>query len=155
MREINPPSSFVSLPFEVPAAPPAGPAASFMFEQDSVLHWVSSNVQMGVKNAGRVIVAGGLNLKGYNGTASLGNTQGCIHSYLFEDSAVVADPASVIQRNHTQMDRMLVRAGTAFNVIVFKSGVVGDSEAFGTFNLSYSPLAEWVNFREPRVALRV
>lgn len=154
MRTINPPQTFVSLPFEVPAAPTAI-AASFVFEQDSVLHWVSSNVQMGVLANGRVLVAGGINLRGYNGTAALGNTQGAIHSYLFEDSAAVTAPAFVVQRNHTDMDTMLVPAKSSFNVIVFKSGVPGDSEAFGTFNLSYSPLAEWVNFREPRVAVRI
>jgi hypothetical protein len=156
MRSINPTASFVALPFEVPAGPPTL-AASFAFPQDSVLHWVSSNVQMGVLANGRVIVAAGLDLLGFNGGvgSALQNTQRTIHSYLFEDSPAVTVPAFTVQRNHTEMQNMLVTANSKFNVIVFKSGVPGDSEAFGTFNLSYTPLSEWVNFREPRVAVRL
>lgn len=156
MRTINPPATFLSLPFEVPAGPPAL-AATFLFPQDSVLHWVSSNVQMGVLANGRVIVAGGINLQGYNGGtgSALQNTYRAIHSYLLEDSAAVTTPAFVVQRNHTETKDMLVSAGSRFNVVVFKSGVPGDSEAFGTFDISFTPLSEWVNFREPRVAVRV
>ena len=156
MRTINPTASFVALPFEVPAGPPAV-AASFTFPQDSVLHWVSSNVQLGVLANGRVIVAGGINLQGFNGGvgSALQNTQQAIHSYLFEDSPAVTTPAFALMRDRTDMQNMLVGSNSKFNVIVFKSGVPGDSEAFGTFNLSFTPLSEWVNFREPRVAVRL
>lgn len=122
-----------------------------------MLHWVSSNVQLGVLANGRVIVAGGINLQGFNGGvgAALQNTQKAIHSYLFEDSPAVTTPAFALMRDRTDMQNMLVGSNSKFNVIVFKSGVPGDSEAFGTFNLSFTPLSEWVNFREPRVAVRL
>jgi hypothetical protein len=146
-RTIQPKRRIVILPFIDNGGPLSGPAVSFQFDSNSVLHHVSSTVEIAITAvATSVVVAGGVNLQGPPQViAPFSQIEDGIHYYAFQDFPGAVLPISNVFSDRTDFDATFVKAGSVFNVWSNKS-----NNAFirGAFILHISTTSEWVNFEE-------
>lgn len=164
MRTVNPRRRFVSIPFHSLGV--TGAVATYKFDVDSVIHTLESQVQLclGAPDippppapvpVGRVTVAGGFDFTGLN---PAGSVTGYTHVHrlstcmdLLELPGAFSEP---IWRS-TDMGQMLILSGTIFTIVVQETVGSPLLSAEGTFTIAFNPLSEWINFREPTVAVRI
>jgi hypothetical protein len=146
-RTIQPRRRIVVLPFSDNGGPLSAPAASFYFDANSVLHHVSSTVEISITAAGTsAVVAGGVNLQGPPQlTSPFSQIEDAIHYYGFQDYPTSVLPISNVFSDRTDFDSTFVKAGSTFNVWSNKSGNI---YIRGAFILHLSTASEWTNFEE-------
>jgi len=146
-RTIQPRRRIVVLPFIDNGGPLSTPAASFQFDANSVLHHVSSTVEIAITAAATsAVVAGGVNLQGPPQlTAPLSQIEDGIHYYAFQAYPTAVLPISNVFSDRTDFDATFVKAGAIFNVWSNKNG---NAYIRGAFILHISTTSEWVNFEE-------
>ena len=150
MRTINP------LPRQVTIPCVAGVTSSFSeyaFTEDCILHSVVSEVSFAAPAGTSGAFAGGFNA--YRSNSSILNLSNAeitpaVHFYRYVPVALSSGQA--VFTNTTRFENVLVGAGNRFTVLAERSGLCAIT---GSFTLSFTPLSEWVNFREPRVAVRL
>ena len=121
---------------------------SFSFDANSVIHHVSSTVQIASSAGGVAVVAGGVNLQGPpQVSAPFSQIEDAIHYYNFSNFPGAADPISNVFQDRTDFDSNFVKAGSVFNVWVNKGGG-GNTWVRGSFIIHLSTTSEWVNFQE-------
>lgn len=151
-RDIQPKRRIVTLPFSDVGILGNVPIAKFTFEANSVLHHVSSTVEISILNVGlAAIVAGGVNLQRPPLNLTFysypyGTIEDAIHYYSFEDQPLAVLPLIQTFSDRTDMNSMFVKAGSVFNVWVPTNTV--DIRVRGAFILHISTTSEWVNFEE-------
>jgi len=120
---------------------------SFYFDANSVLHHVSSTVQISITDAATsAVVAGGVNLQGPPQlNAPFSQTEDTIHYYAFQAYPTAVLPISNVFSDRTDFDSTFVKAGSVFNVWSNKSG---NTYIRGAFILHLSTTSEWTNFEE-------
>jgi hypothetical protein len=146
-RTIQPKRRIIVLPFVDNSGPLAVPAASFRFDTNSVLHHVSSTVEIAITAAATsAVVAGGVNLQGPPQLiAPFSQIEEAIHYYAFQDFPTAVLPIFNVFSDRTDFDATFVKAGSIFNVWSNKNG---NSYIRGAFILHLSTTSEWVNFEE-------
>lgn len=145
-RTIQPKRRIVVLSFRDDSGPLSAPAASFQFDANSVLHHVSSTVQISITDATSTVVAGGVNLQGPPQlTSPFSQTEDTIHYYAFQAFPGAVLPISNVFSDRTDFDATFVKAGSVFNVWSNKNGT---AYIRGSFILHISTASEWVNFEE-------
>jgi hypothetical protein len=146
-RTIQPRRRIVVLPFRDDSGPLSAPAASFQFDANSVLHHVSSTVEIAITAAATsAVVAGGVNLQGPPQlTSPFSQIEDAIHYYAFQDFPTAVLPIFNVFSDRTDFDSNFVKAGSVFNVWSNKSGNI---YIRGAFILHISTTSEWVNFEE-------
>ena len=147
IRTIQPRRRIVVLPFTDNSGPLGAPAASFYFDANSVLHHVSSTVEISITAAATTaVVAGGVNLQGPPQlTSPFSRIEDAIHYYSFQDYPTSTLPISNVFSDRTDFDATFVKAGSTFNVWSNKNGNV---YIRGAFILHLSTTSEWTNFEE-------
>jgi len=135
------------LPFRDDSGPLGAPAASFFFDANSVLHHVSSTVQISITAAATsAVVAGGVNLQGPPQlTAPFSRIEDAIHYYAFQAYPTAVLPISNVFSDRTDFDATFVKAGSVFNVWSNKNANI---YIRGAFILHLSTTSEWTNFEE-------
>jgi hypothetical protein len=146
-RTIQPKRRIIVLPFRDDGGPLSAPAVSFRFDANSVLHHVSSTVEIAITAAATsAVVAGGVNLQGPPQlTAPFSQIEDGIHYYAFQDFPTAVLPIFNVFSDRTDFDSTFVKAGSIFNVWSNKSGNI---YIRGAFILHISTTSEWVNFEE-------
>lgn len=146
-RSIQPRRRIVVLPFTDNGGPLGVPASSFFFDANSVLHHVSSTVEISITAAATsAVVAGGVNLQGPPQlTSPFSQIEDAIHYYAFQDYPTSVLPISNVFSDRTDFDSTFVKAGSIFNVWSNKSGNI---YIRGAFILHLSTTSEWTNFEE-------
>jgi len=145
-RTIQPRRRIVVLPFRDDSGPLSEPAASFRFDANSVLHHVSSTVQISITDASSAVVAGGVNLQGPPQlTSPFSQIEDAIHYYSFQQFPTAVLPIFNVFSDRTDFDSNFVKAGSVFNVWSNKNGNI---YIRGAFILHISTTSEWVNFEE-------
>ena len=146
-RTIQPKRRIIVLPFVDNGGPLSIPAASFRFDTNSVLHHVSSTVEIAITAAAtNVVVAGGVNLQGPPQLITpFSQIEDAIHYYAFQDFPTAVLPVFNVFSDRTDFDSTFVKAGSTFNVWSNKSG---NSYIRGAFILHLSTASEWTNFEE-------
>ena len=146
-RTIQPRRRIVVLPFRDDGGPLSVPVASFRFDANSVLHHVSSTVEIAITAAATsAVVAGGVNLQGPPGlTSPFSQIEDAIHYYAFQDFPTAVLPISNVFSDRTDFDSTFVKSGSVFNVWSNKGGNI---YIRGAFILHISTTSEWVNFEE-------
>jgi hypothetical protein len=146
-RTIQPRRRIVVLPFRDDSGPLSAPAASFRFDANSVLHHVSSTVEIAITAAATsAVVAGGVNLQGPPQLiAPFSQIEDAIHYYSFQDFPTAVLPIFNVFSDRTDFDSNFVKAGSVFNVWSNKGGNI---YIRGAFILHISTTSEWVNFEE-------
>lgn len=125
------------------------------FEQDSVVHQVTSSVQLICEPGVSCAVSCGFLSDPQVIAGPRPNNAAAIHAYQCNAAPGLAGPLALSYQNSTPMGTCLVKAGTRFRVVVETSGAPLILPAFGFFSIFYNPLSEWVNFREPTTAVRL
>ena len=149
MRNINPLPRSVTIPC---VSGLTSNFAEFQFTEDCVLQSIVSQVAFSAAIGTSGAFAGGFNAYTANGSLFLtnGTTTPAVHYYRYSPPIGAAGQAQF--SNRTPFENVLVQAGTKFTVKIELSGLC---DVKGSFSLQFSPLSEWVNFREPRVAVRI
>ena len=162
-RNINPKPRFVTLTASVPSTgafvgvPLATlfKAAFFRFPQDSIIHYISINSTFLASGAasqviGAVAYGQGQDNIGFTFGAGLDNTS---EEILWRDELLNPAAGIVTADKSTQimMNEFFVHTGTGIGVYV--NGLSGNANINAT--ISFNPIAEWVNFREPTVGARI
>jgi hypothetical protein len=162
-RNINPKPRFVTLTASVPStgvfvgAPLATlwKASFFRFPQDSIVHYISINSTFLASGAasqviGAVAYGQGQDNIGFNLGAGVDNTS---EEILWRDELLNPAAGIVTADKSTQimMNEFFVHTGTGIGVYV--NGLSGNANINAT--ISFNPIAEWVNFREPTVGARI
>ena len=120
--------------------------ASFQFDANSVLHHVSSTVQISITDSSSAVVAGGVNLQGPPQlTSPFSQIEDAIHYYSFQQFPTAVLPIFNVFSDRTDFDSNFVKAGSVFNVWSNKNGNI---YIRGAFILHISTTSEWVNFEE-------
>jgi hypothetical protein len=158
-RTINPKPRFVTLISALPfVGAPLGTlhrTAFFNFPQDSVIHYVSINSTFSVDGAFAQVT----------GAVAYGQGQTTITSILgaglenFDDGIIWRDellnPAagtvSDSKSNQIMFNEFFVHAGTIIGI--YANGLNGNARINAT--ISFNPIAEWTNFREPTIGVRI
>lgn len=125
------------------------------FEQDSIVHSVASSVQFFCDPGVTFAVSCGFLYDPQSIAALRPNNPAAIHAYQCSAPIALTDPLSLNYSNTTQFDNVLVKSGTRFRVVTEVTGAVGVTATGGFFSIVYTPLSEWVNFREPTVGVRL
>lgn len=146
-RTIQPRRRIVVLPFSENGGPLGGPAASFYFDANSVLHHVSSTVEITIAAAAtNAVVAGGVNLQGPPQLVSpFSQIEDAIHYYGFQDFPGATLPLTNVFSDRTDFDSTFVKAGSTFNVWSNKNG---NAYIRGAFIIHLSTTSEWTTFEE-------
>ena len=146
-RTIQPKRRIIVLPFRDDSGPLSAPAVSFRFDANSVLHHVSSTVEIAITAAATsAVVAGGVNLQGPPQLITpFSQIEEAIHYYAFQDFPTAVLPIFNVFSDRTDFDATFVKAGSIFNVWSNKSGT---AYIRGAFILHISTTSEWVNFEE-------
>jgi len=162
-RNINPKPRFVTLTASVPSTgtfvgvPLATlwKASFFRFPQDSIVHYISINSTFLASGAasqviGAVAYGQGQDNIGFAFGAGLDNTS---EEILWRDELLNPAAGIVTADKSTQimMNEFFVHTGTGIGVYV--NGINGNANINAT--ISFNPIAEWVNFREPTVGARI
>lgn len=160
MRTINPPKRFVNFPvfssgFGGPAT--ANLLAEFKFDTDSILHSCNMQVQFSIPPAAGAVFASLavalIDLSGFDINSGINS------SLLYakaSNGGLTGPPATqqlipFTQRVHIDM---LVRAGTTLSIVA-QDNAVAVVQIDGGVSFSFTPLSEWVNFREPGTTVRL
>lgn len=125
------------------------------FEQDSVVHHITSSVQFTCEPGVSCAVSCGFLFEPNIIMGPRPNNANAVHAYQCVAAPTLAAPLSLSYQNSTPMGECLVKAGTRFRVVIETSGPALVLPAFGFFSIVYSTLSEWVNFREPGSAVRL
>jgi hypothetical protein len=162
-RNINPKPRFVTLTASTPntgafvGVPLATlwRASFFRFPQDSIVHYISINSTFLASGAfsqviGAVAYGQGQDNIGFPFGAGLDNISDEI---LWRDELLNPAAGIVTADKSTQimMNEFFVHTGTGIGVYV--NGLSGNANINAT--ISFNPIAEWVNFREPTVGARI
>jgi hypothetical protein len=162
-RNINPKPRFVTLPASVPSTgafvgvPLATlwRASFFRFPQDSIVHYISINSTFLANGAasqviGAVAYGQGQDNIGFNLGAGIDNTS---EEILWRDEILNPAAGIITDSKSTQimMNEFFVHTGTGIGVYV--NGLSGNANINAT--ISFNPIAEWVNFREPTIGARI
>lgn len=162
-RNINPKPRFVTLTASVPSTgtfvgvPLATlwKASFFRFPQDSIVHYISINSTFLASGAasqviGAVAYGQGQDNIGFNLGTGIDNTS---EEILWRDELLNPAAGIVTADKSTQimMNEFFVHTGTGIGVYV--NGLSGNCNINAT--ISFNPIAEWVNFREPTVGARI
>ena len=164
MRTVNPRRRFVSIPFisgDVTAA-----VATYKFDVDSVIHTLESQVQLclGAPEIpvppapipiGTITVAGGFDYTGLNPEGSI---TGYTHVHRLSTCMDLLEMPGAFSApiwRSTDMGQMLIPAGAIFTIVIQENSGSPLVHAEGTFTIGFNPLSEWINFREPTVAVRI
>ncbi len=162
-RNINPKPRFVTLTASVPSTgtfvgvPLATlwKASFFRFPQDSIIHYVSINSTFLANGAasqviGAIAYGQGQDNIGFNFNAGFDNTTDEI---LWRDELLNPAAGIVTADKSTQimMNEFFVHTGTGLGIYV--NGINGNANINAT--ISFNPIAEWVNFREPTSGARI
>ena len=144
-RTIQPKRRIIVLPFVDNGGPLGTPAVSFQFDTNSVLHHVSSTVEIAITAAATsAVVAGGVNLQGPPQlTAPFSQIEDAIHYYAFQAFPTAVLPIFNVFSDRTDFDATFVKAGSIFNVWSNKSGNI---YIRGAFILHISTTSVWLNF---------
>ena len=162
-RNINPKPRFVTLISSVPStgAFVGAPLATlhrqsfFRFPQDSIIHYISVSSTFSVNGAAAQAVAalsynqGALSIQPTLG-AGLDNFQDDI---IWRDELLnpAAGQVTVSKFSQIMMNEFFCHTGTGFGIYV--NGLNGNANISAT--ISFNPIAEWVNFREPTAGARI
>jgi hypothetical protein len=162
-RNINPKPRFVTLTASTPntgafvGVPLATlwRASFFRFPQDSIVHYISINSTFLASGAfsqviGAVAYGQGQDNIGFPFGAGLDNTTDEI---LWRDELLNPAAGIVTADKSTQimMNEFFVHTGTGIGVYV--NGLSGNANINAT--ISFNPIAEWINFREPTSGARI
>jgi hypothetical protein len=130
-------------------------ASFFRFPQDSIVHYISINSTFLASGAasqviGAVAYGQGQDNIGFNLGAGVDNTS---EEILWRDELLNPAAGIVTADKSTQimMNEFFVHTGTGIGVYV--NGLSGNANINAT--ISFNPIAEWVNFREPTVGARI
>ena len=162
-RNINPKPRFVTLTASVPSTgtfvgvPLATlwKASFFRFPQDSIIHYVSINSTFLANGAasqviGAIAYGQGQDNIGFNFNPGLDNVTDEI---LWRDELLNPAAGIVTADKSTQimMNEFFVHTGTGLGIYV--NGINGNANINAT--ISFNPIAEWINFREPTAGARI
>jgi hypothetical protein len=162
-RNINPKPRFVTLTASTPSTgvlvgvPLATlyKAAFFRFQQDSIIHYISINstfLANGVASQviGAIAYGQGQDNIGFNLNPGFDNTADDI---IWRDELLnpVAGAVTADKSTQIMMNEYFVHTGTGIGVYV--NGINGNANINAT--IAFNPIAEWINFREPTVGVRV
>jgi hypothetical protein len=162
-RNINPKPRFVTLTASTPntgafvGVPLATlwRASFFRFPQDSIVHYISINSTFLASGAfsqviGAVAYGQGQDNIGFNLGTGIDNTS---EEILWRDEILNPAAGIITDSKSTQimMNEFFVHTGTGIGVYV--NGLSGNANINAT--ISFNPIAEWVNFREPTVGARI
>lgn len=161
MRTINPPRRFVNFPIFASGfggLATANLVEEFRFETDSILHSCNMQVQFSIPPAAGAIFASlAVTL---SNLAGIDINDGINNALLYakaSNGGLTGPPATNQLIPFTamlEMENMLVRAGTVLQ-IVSQYNAVAVVQIDGGVSFSFTPLSEWVNFREPTVGVRL
>jgi hypothetical protein len=162
-RAINPKPRFLTLIASVPSTgafvgAPLGTlfkTSFFTFPQDSIVHYVSINSTFVANGAasqviGAVVYNQGQDSIGYNLGVGVDN---------FGDGTIWRDellnPAAGVltadKSTQIMMNEFFCHTGTGIGIYV--NGLSGNANINAT--ISFNPIAEWINFREPTIGARI
>lgn len=158
-RTINPKPRFVTLISSQPfVGAPLGTlhrTAFFNFPQDSVIHYASINSTFSVDGAfaqvtGAVAYGRGETTISTILGAGLGNFE---DGLLWRDELLnpAAGTLSDSKSNQIALNNVFVHAGTI--IAIYVNGLNGNARINAT--IAFNPLAEWINFREPTLGVRI
>ena len=162
-RNINPKPRFVTLTASVPSTgtfvgvPLATlwRASFFRFPQDSIIHYISINSTFLASGAfgqviGAIAYGQGQDNIGFPFGPGLDNITDEI---LWRDELLnpVAGVVTADKSTQIMMNEYFVHTGTGIGIYV--NGLSGNANINAT--ISFNPIAEWVNFREPTVGARI
>jgi len=125
------------------------------FDQDSIVHSVASSVQFDCDPGMTAAVSCGFLYDPQSIEGPRPNNAAAIHAYAFSAPVILAAPLFATYSNTTQFDNVLAKSGTRFRVVREVTGALRVTATRGFFSIVYTPLSEWVNFREPTVAVRL
>ena len=130
-------------------------AAFFRFPQDSIIHYVMVNSTLTSNGAasqaiGAVAYGQGDQTIGENLSVGLDNFTDNI---IWRDEVLNPIAGVISEGKSTQIivNEFFVHAGTGFGIYV--NGINSSVNINAT--ISFNPIAEWVNFREPTVGVRI
>jgi hypothetical protein len=130
----------------------------FKFEQDSILHTVNMQSQFATPiTANPAFLLMGV---GFSDMQNLSmEEQGDLILLAFSGNADAAGATTVKQittfNDRVQFENMIVRSGSVLHVGVQANSTGSGWDITGNVSISFSTLSEWVNFREPTVAVRL
>ena len=163
MRTINPPRRFTSFPVIIGS--PVGTAfvfgqtiSRFRFEQDSILHTVNMQSQFATPiTAASAFLIMAVGFSDMDGLSMEDQNDYILMAVSGNGDA--AGPTTVKQittfTNQVETHNMLVRAGSVLHVGIQANSTASGWDISGNVTISFSTLSEWVNFREPTVAVRL
>ena len=162
-RTINPKPRFVTL---IASTPSTGAfvgaplttlhkASFFTFPQDSIIHYVSINSTFLANGAAaRIIgaVAYGQNQDHVGFNLGAGNDN-FFDNVIWRDELLnpVAGVVTADKSTQIMMNEFFVHSGTGIGIYV--NGLSGNANINAT--ISFNPIAEWINFREPTIGARI
>jgi len=162
-RSINPKPRFVTLTASVPSTgtfvgvPLATlwRASFFRFPQDSIVHYISINSTFLASGAasqviGAVAYGQGQDNIGFNLGTGIDNTS---EEILWRDELLNPAAGVVTADKSTQimMNEFFCHTGSGIGIYV--NGLSGNANINAT--ISFNPIAEWINFREPTSGARI
>lgn len=160
MRAINPPRRFVNFPVFFSGFGGLGTSNlidEFKFDTDSILHSCNMQVQFSIPPVAGAVFAslavGLTDLSGFDINSGINNA---LLYAKASNGGLTGPPATsqlipFTQRVETDM---LVRAGTKLSIVA-QDNAVAVVQIDGGISFSFTPLSEWVNFREPTTAVRL
>lgn len=161
MRTINPPRRFVNFPFVASSfggVNIANTLEEFRFQTDSIFHTCNMQVQFSIPPAaGAVFASIAVTLSNLNGTDINTSINDALLYARASNGGITGPPVTnqlIPFAAMLETDNMLVRAGTILQ-LVYQDNAVAVVQVEGGVSFSFTPLSEWVNFREPTVAVRL